>query len=281
MTDQDVFYEYERVLLGKRKNYASEIFSGSSAAGKEEIALHFFRCVMEKYFGWTPEEAYHRLNKEIMEKMKLMPLVRFIRFPPEFDPMNDCFYIVAKAYPNKFTVDEIKQTRIVYDRILNGKISRFPKGFFEGRGGYMRALFCLQYAIKEFTAFKTPEEMYKYFAIHGVEFLRTYKLWEAYKMNFGMDYPVTYLNECMNTYSKYDYSFLYAKYRVLAAYNEMCKKKYREMRAAKEAEKARLKEEAKRMEELRKAAKNAEKTSQEKNTTGDDVKKKETDDAAV
>lgn len=232
MTDQDIFYEYERVLLGRRKNYASEIFSGNSAAGKEEIALHFFRCVMEKYFGWTPEEAYHNLNKEIMDKMRLTPLLRFIRFPPEFDPSNDCFYIVAKAYPDKFHVDEVKQTRIIYDRVLSGKISRFPKGFFENRGGYMRALFCLQYAIGEFTAFQTPEEMYKYFAYHGVIFLRKYKLWDAFRMNFRGRHPLDYLNECMDTYSKYEYSFIYAKYSVLAAYNELCKKKYKEAKEA-------------------------------------------------
>jgi hypothetical protein len=251
MTDQDIFYEYERVLLGKRKNYSSEIFAGNSAAGKEEIALRFFRCIFEKYFGWTPEEAYHNLNKNIMEKMKLLPLIRFIKFPPEFDPMNDCFYIVAKAYPNKFKIDEVKQTKIVYNRVLNGEVSRFPKFFFEGRGGYMRALFCLQYAIREFTAFKTAEEMYKYFAFYGTDFLKKYKLWEAYKMNFT-ELPIKYLNECMNVYSKYEYSLLYAKYNVLAQYKEFCKKKIKEERAAQRAEKERVKEENLLREEFKK-----------------------------
>lgn len=226
MTDQDIFYEYERVLLGKRKNYASEIFAGNSDAGKEEIALHFFRCIFEKYFGWTPEEAYHNLNKEILEKMKLIPLVRFIRFPPEFNPTVDCFYIVAKAYPNKFKVDEAKQTKIVYNRVLSGEFSRFPKGFFEGRGGYLRALFCLQYAIREFGAFKTADEMYRYFTYHGMEFLKQYRLLEAYKINFN-SHPVYFLNECMSKYSKYEYSFLFAKYSVMAEY-EMRKNKIRD-----------------------------------------------------
>lgn len=224
MTDQDIFYEYEQVLLGKRKNYSSEIFAGHSAAGKEEIALRFFRCIFEKYLKWTPEEAYHELNKNILEKMKLAPLVRFIRFPPEFNPMEDCFYIVAKAYPDKFTVDEVKQTKIVYNRVLKGEVSRFPKYFFENRDGYMRALFCLKYAIQEYCSFKKPEEMYKYFAYHGEEFLRKYKLWDAYAMNFGT-IPLDYLNECMNAYSKCEYSFLYNKYRVIAIYNDICKKK--------------------------------------------------------
>ena len=83
MTDQDIFYEYEQVLLGKRKNYSSDIFAGRSAAGKEEMALRFFRCIFEKYLLWTPEEAYHELNNNILEKMKLTPLVRFIRFPDD------------------------------------------------------------------------------------------------------------------------------------------------------------------------------------------------------
>lgn len=243
MTDQDIFYEYERVLLGKRKNYASEIFAGNSVAGKEEIALHFFRCVIEKYFGWTPEEAYHNLNKEILEKMKLIPLVRFIRFPPEFSPTIDCFYIVAKAYPEKFKVDEAKQTKIVYNRVLNGDFSRFPKGFFEGRDGYLRALFCLQYAIKEFGTFKTADEMYRHFAFHGMDFLRKYRLVEAYKINFNT-HPVHFLNDCMNKYSKYEYSFLYAKYSVLAEY-EMLKNKMREEKSkALKVEKKKAAEEA-------------------------------------
>lgn len=222
LTDQDIFYEYEQVLLGKRKNYASELFAGLSPSRKEELALRFFRLIFEKYFNWTPEEAYHNLNATILERMKLSSLVKYIQFPPEFSPTEDCFYIVAKAYPEKFTISETKQTEIMYKRVLSGEVSRFPRFFFEGRDGRMRALFCLQYAINEFSACETAEELYRQFAYHGTEFIKKYRLWEAYKMNFN-SYPIDYLNECMSIYSKYEYSFLYAKYRTLAEYRELVK----------------------------------------------------------
>lgn len=269
MTDQDIFYEYEQVLLGKRKNYSSDIFAGRSSAGKEEIALRFFRCIFEKYLLWTPEEAYHELNNNIIEKMKLSPLVRFVRFPPEFSPTEDCFYIVAKAYPDKFVIDEVKQTQIVYDRVYSGKASRFPKHFFEDKDGMMRALFCLKYAIKEYTSFKSPEEMYKYFAFHGDEFLRQYKLKDAYNMNFNT-LPIDYLNECMNVYSRYEYSFLYTKYRVLAQYTEMLKQEEKER-------KRKLKEEAEKERQARLEAERAKQAAETEESLDElaDVEKKE------
>lgn len=224
MTEQDVFYEYEQILLGKRKNYSSDIFANHTAAGKEEIALMFFRCIFEKYLKWSPKEAYNFLNKDVIKTMKLIPLVRFIRFPPEFNPMEDCFYIVAKAYPDVFKIDPVKQTEIIYDKILTGKSSRYPKFFFEGQDGIMRAIFCLKYAIKEHKTITTPDELYRFFAYEGATFLRKYKLWDAFILNFGT-YPIDYLHACFTEDAKQEYAFIYNKYRTIVVYNDMQKNK--------------------------------------------------------
>ena len=59
-------------------------------------------------------------------------------------------------------------------------------------------------------------------------------------MNFNT-LPIDYLHECMNVYSRYEYSFLYTKYRVLAQYTEMLKQeeKERKRKLKEEAEKER------------------------------------------
>lgn len=224
MTDQDIFYEYEQVILGKRKNYPSELFAGNTESGKELIALRFFKCIFEKYLKWTPEQAYHSLNANIIKTMKLAPLVRFIRFPPEFDPMIDCFYIVAKVYPDKFKISEKKQTEIVYKRVMNDEVSRYPKFFFEGRDGMMRALFCLRYALKEYGDFRNADEMYRHFALHGTDFLKKCKLYDAYAINFEGK-PIDFLHNCFNKYDRDAFDFIYNKYRYMSEYNEVKKKK--------------------------------------------------------
>lgn len=228
MTEQDIFYEYEKILLGKRKNYSSEIFANQTAAGKEEIALMFFRCIFEKYLKWTPQEAYYCLNEEVIRTMKLVPLIRFIRFPSEFNPMQDCFYIVAKAYPDEFTINSVKQTEIVYNRVLSGEASRYPKFFFEGQDGIVRALICLKYAIKEYLTVTTANELYRYFAHDGVVFLKKYKLWDAFVLNFGT-IPIDYLHSCFTKEVQQEYSFLYNKYKMIDNYKkETIKKKEKE-----------------------------------------------------
>lgn len=219
MTDSDIFYEYEQILLGKRRNYASEIFAGKSEAGKEAIALQFFKCVMEKYLNWTPEQAYHMLNKQVIEIMKLKPLIRYIKFPAELNSSSDFFYIVTLIYPDKFKTNERDYCKLVYKRVKDGELPRYPKKFFEGRDGQYRALFCLKYAINEYATFRTPEDLYKFFCVKGEEFLKSHKLMDAFNLNYD-GYPVDYLHDIFNKSDKDAYEFIYRKYRFFSEYND-------------------------------------------------------------
>lgn len=218
MTEKEACYEYEQVLLDKRGNYSAGLFEGKSAKEREETALFMLKTIFEKYLQWTPEQAFHYLNRDVINKLKLKPIIRYIQFPSEFDIEKDCYYIVARIYPDKFHIDKKEQTKIVYKRVLDGTASRYPKGFFEGRDGQMKALFCLKFALSEFKVFNNPEELFKFMYEHGEEFLKKYKLWEAFIMNYG-EHPVDYLYDSFGKYNKEKYKDIYEKYKQLSIEN--------------------------------------------------------------
>lgn len=211
MTTEEICYEYEQVIAGKRMTYSPEIFSDKSKKEQEKTALAFIKVILEKYLHWTPEESFHYLNKKIIEEMKIKPLIRYISFSFEFNIDEDCCLIVAKIYPQKFPIDAVEQTKEIYEKVLSGKLCRYPKCFFEGRDGQMRALFCLKHAINNFGNFSGPDELYKYFKEHGKEFLKENKLWDAYIMNY--DDPVEYLHDIFNEDAKEKYDRYYQKYK--------------------------------------------------------------------
>lgn len=211
MTAEEICYEYEQVITGKRITYSPEIFNDKSKKEQEKTALFFIKVILEKYLHWTPDESYHYLSEKIINEMKIKPLLRYITFPFEFNIDTDCYMIVAKIYPKKFHIDAVEQAKEIYQKVLNEELCRYPKCFFEGRDGQMRALFCLKYALNNFMNFTGPEELYKYMYEHGKEFFKKYKLWDAFLMNY--DDPVDYLHDIFNEEIKEKYQKYYEQYK--------------------------------------------------------------------
>lgn len=168
--------EYEDTLLNKRKAVSNYYFSYEKT-GNMRLALQIMQYAFDTYLKWSPQELRDSLTLEIMERLKLKPFLRYIQFPPELNPRKDLFYIAWQLYPNTVHYSVKDLILRVYQNLLDKKIQKYPKEFFTGTDGLLRAQVCLQYMISQHLTFRSVREMYAYFASHDCEkVLRKYRL---------------------------------------------------------------------------------------------------------
>lgn len=233
MKREEIIYEYEQMLLGKKNMIDSEIFN-RSAYGNEKLALEIFRYAIEEILKWTPKEAFNCLNAEIVTILKLKNIAKYIEFPPEFNPSKDYGYIAAIIYPDVIKISNKERVLMLYESILNGKTQRFPKRFLEGRDGDMRVAYCLKYAIQNYGTFTGVEDLYKTFSgDEGLRFLKKVKLHQCSSILF--DYPIDHLHSCFSAEDQKNNEFLYAMYRFKAYDTDMIRKEAKRKEEAKAA----------------------------------------------
>lgn len=223
MTKKEIIYEYEQMLLGKKKNIDSEIFCFNEY-GNEKLALEIFRYAIEDIMHWSPIDAYHGLNEKYINLLKLKHIVRYIRFPAEFDSDKDFYFIVSRLYPDKIKINVKERTLIMYQQLLSGEIKKFPKRFLEGRDGEMRAAFCLKYAIQNYGLFENIEDLYRAFSCsEGNEFLRKVKLYLPCTTLYEL--PIDFLHASFPQKEQEKNEFIYTMYRFRAYEKMLIKKK--------------------------------------------------------
>ena len=214
--NNDVIFEYENILLGKKRGFASTYFE-LSAEQNEQTALKVFHHAIDRYLRWNPKQVEECFDWNIIHRMKLYSLMKHIQFPPESDSEKDLFILLNKLYPNRFKSTLKELTISVYKRVLSGERSKFPKGYFEGTDGYYRALVCFQYMISLMKPFDNSAAMYKYFATNkGTAALKKYKLNIA--CNSIFETPIDYLHASLPAehkdnllYYNYKFNIMYKK----------------------------------------------------------------------
>lgn len=232
MNREEAIYEYEQMLIGKKGSIDSDIFR-YSALGNEALAIYMFKYAFENIMHWTPKEAYYGFNANVAELLKLKHLIKYIIFPPEFDPETDYYFVVAKVYPGIIKVDVRERTLQLYQQLLDGKIKKFPKRFLEGRDGEMRALFCLKYAIQTYGTFKNVKDMYRAFSENdGIDFLKKVKLHQPCTVLF--DTPVDFLHSSFSANDQKYNEFLYAMYKFRLYEKDLVKLKPKKVKIPKD-----------------------------------------------
>lgn len=222
MTNREIIYEYEQTLIDKKKNIDSEIFCYNDY-GNEKLVIQIFKYAIENIMHWTPKEAYYGLNDKIINLLKLKYLVRYIQFPPEFDPNEDYFFIVSRIYPDRIKVNIKEKTLIMYQRLLSDKLKKFPKRFLEGRDGEMRAVFCLKYAIQNYGTFGSIEDLYRAFSSsEGSDFLKRVKLYLPCTTLF--DCPIDFLHASFSKSEQMNNEFIYTLYKFKVYEREQIRK---------------------------------------------------------
>jgi len=155
--------EYEDVLIGKRKAISSYYFSYGQN-GNMKLVLQIMRYSFNTYLRWSAGQLRDCLTLEALEHLKLRTLLRHIAFPPELDRKQDLFYIAWLLYPKTVHLTEQDLILRVYKGILEGRLQKYPKEFFTGQYGLLRARVCLRYMIEQHLQFGSIPELYEYFA---------------------------------------------------------------------------------------------------------------------
>jgi hypothetical protein len=98
-------------------------------------------------------------------------------FPEELSKRNDCFYVAHLLYPKRIPYSTRNLVMITYQRVLNHESGKFPKEYFSGAEGQLRACICLQYLLIEHLSFTSIEEIYYYFSTtKAMSMLRQFRL---------------------------------------------------------------------------------------------------------
>lgn len=214
--------EYEDILLGKKKNY-STVFFGRDKDACHRNALEIIRYALEAFLRWTPQDIAGNLTGDIIELMKLETLIKYIEFPGELNSKTDMFYIAHLLYPQVIPFHPKEKTLQIYAAIVSKKIYRYPKGFWEGTDGVLRAKTCLKYMLQNYTVFHNVAEMYKCFSTsEGNKLLRQYQLMGACECFF--DAPLDFLHETLSKTQRSEFYYHYYRFQLTAKVDNLIEK---------------------------------------------------------
>ena len=197
----------------KKKTFSTTYFELSEEQN-EKTALAIFHHAINCYLRWTQKQVFECFDWEIIRRMKLIPLMKHIRFPAESDREKDLFVLYNKLYPSKNKASIKESTLTIYKRVLSGERAKFPKGYFDGAEGMYRSLICFQYMITLLKPFDNADDMYKFFASNrGTAALKKYKL--NIVSNMIYETPIDYLHAALPGAYKNPYLFNMYKFNIM------------------------------------------------------------------
>lgn len=209
----NLYYEYEQLLIGKKKELPSYLFTDKQDEN-ESMALSLLKFVVKNYLKWGPWQVVDNLTWDIIDLMKLSEVMKYIDVPIEIHE-KDYFYIVAgKMYPNVVVTNFKETTLMVYKRVLSGDLYKFPKDYLSGNHiGKLRTVICLQYLLEQFGSFTSIKEMYQFFTTsEATKMLKNYRLNSACVGIF--DYPIDFLYEALPRTEESDFWYRFYRFHL-------------------------------------------------------------------
>ena len=92
--------EYEDVVIGKRLRFSDVYFNDNKEYNRKN-ALIVMRYAFDRYLRWPPSVISQRMTMELMEKLHLKELLKYVEYPVEFDKETSFFYLVSIIYLHK------------------------------------------------------------------------------------------------------------------------------------------------------------------------------------
>lgn len=209
---RNLFVEYDDIMIGKRTGFSNTYFRKGSSRNMEH-ALRVMRYAFDRYLRWNPTVLKRRLNKKIMVKMHLQVLMQYINYPIEYDKDKDYYYLVSLLY-YRHRLDNRSITIHTYEKLLDGSITKYPKDYFMGTEGLIKAGFCLQYMIEHYIMSPGLDinTLYYIFASEeGYKALKKYRLLSISRDAF--ETPVDFLHFVLPTDQKNSLLLHYYKYK--------------------------------------------------------------------
>lgn len=208
----ELLVEYDDVMIRKRAAFSDAFFPKESVVAANN-ALRVMRYSFTRYLRWSQDAVREKMTTALMEKLHLLELMKYIDYPVEYDKCKDYFYLVSLVFKSaKLTLRD--KTVHTYERVLSGEQVKYPKDYFLGSDGYVKAGICLQYMINHYVAFSSFNELYSIFSTEeGYEYLQKYKLINAYKEIF--DTPVDFLHFALPKHQKNTFYLNYYRFKFL------------------------------------------------------------------
>ena len=209
--NENLLNEYEDILLGNRKVFSDQFF-GVDRPESQRNALAVMQYAFERYLRWPPNVIARRITKEMIMQLHLNTVIKYIKFPPEYSKERDFFYLVVLLYPNMH-ISRRKRITYAYRKVLERKGTKFPKDYFIGEEGIVRACVCLQYLLTDILQgeITCPADAYAMFAsVNGLSCLRKYKLLPICDELFQT--PVDFLHMALPVGERDDFLCMYYKY---------------------------------------------------------------------
>lgn len=209
---QDLYMEYDDIVIGKRNAFSDRFFNKDKKRNMAN-ALFVMRYALVRYLGWNADAIAENLNKDLMVRMHLQPLMKYVEYPLEYDKDKDYYYLVSLMFREK-ALGLKEKTIHTYESILNGRLSKYPKDYFVGSDGVVRAAICLQYLVTQEIVWTDVNDLYCIFASdRGYDLLKKYKLLNACREIF--ETPVDFIHFAMPKGQKDPFFYRYYKFKYL------------------------------------------------------------------
>ena len=210
-----LLHEYEETLIGNR-NSISNVFFSFGAEANEQMALNVFRYAFNTYMHWDAQDIHDYVSPDILKKLKLDNLLKYLRFPGEVDKTNGLYYLAHMLYPEQIQFDSFDLTLKVYDNIVQKKIDKYPKDFFYDIEGAERLKICFRHMLCNYVPFRSIDEMYEFFANQtaATALLRKYRL--NVPCTDLYEKPLILLHNALDDEQKDEFLFQYYNYEIMS-----------------------------------------------------------------
>lgn len=166
-----LLYAYIEYAVSGDTSFSAAYFSGPFA---KENALNVCRYAFEILLGWSPQDVRDGLSAQLLHELKLDPFVALLDMDPEILAIDHYIYLAHMMYPEEIKYSKRDLAVHVYDMVLSKKKPRFPKNYFDGFEGRLRARYCFAELVKRNCAgqFNSIQEGYAFFtSVKGIDMI--------------------------------------------------------------------------------------------------------------
>ena len=189
--------EYTEILVGNRHTYSGSFFQGS-AYENEQLAINFVRLVAKTFLRCdNPQAAIATMNEELVAKMHLDKMLKYIQTPDYLEASDIFDYDIARIFTPHFNAADWSAHRFC-EQIVRGEMKKFPKYYMTEIKGMERASLCLRYFLSIDKPGLTVEQCYRYAACPDFQrMLHKRLLWNVCMKQFGD--PLTFMHMSLGT----------------------------------------------------------------------------------
>lgn len=159
----ELIMAYDKLFIGITDRLPTVFFSSNISPQILHLqAIELFRYAFDHMLHWPPTVVRDYLTMEVINDLKLMPVLRHIIFPEGFIREESLFYIAWLAYPQTANKNIQDVELDIYHKYLNKEIKKLPTKYFSGKRSVIRACNCLIDRINYYQPFSSADPFYAY-----------------------------------------------------------------------------------------------------------------------